>query len=412
MRTNSQPTSKSSATRHSTAKATRRGFTRGILAALAVAVLPLPGRLTPTASAAPLDMGRTGAHLGAGAAQSPDWQGGGQSIAYRRLFTPASGTLLAASEDSLYRSDDAGETWRGMNLPHGRTVRATAVDPLNHAILYADSDEGLQRSSDEGATWSVIFPFETVPMNRQAVRIAISPADPNIIYLAQTTASSPSPDFWFFRSTDGGASWQQVFEVHNSMCGWGSPILNPHPTDPNRIYRAAGCYAGRDIGDELEVSTDAGASWRTVLKPEFAFPYALVGGAGVELGRFFLATNRDPRSGGSVLYTSGDDGATWTPVLNHQGGGTMNGAQVPSLTLGGLAYDPASPNRVFAGVNVRATTMRTFQSASVVMSTDGGASWSTLGQASLPEITSLALGIDGLNLYASTTSGVWRIALG
>jgi hypothetical protein len=46
------------------------------------------------------------------------------------------------------------------------------------------------------------------------------------------------------------------------------------------------------------------------------------------------------------------------------------------------------------------------------VSGDGGATWTALGQQQLPEVRALALGIDGLNLFAATTGGVMRLSLG
>lgn len=55
---------------------------------------------------------------------------------------------------------------------------------------------------------------------------------------------------------------------------------------------------------------------------------------------------------------------------------------------------------------------REITSATVMASQDGGLSWSTLGQQPLPPIRDLVLGIDGLNLFAATRTGVMRMPLG
>lgn len=71
--------------------------------------------------------------------------------------------------------------------------------------------------------------------------------------------------------------------------------------------------------------------------------------------------------------------------------------------FGGLAHDPANPNRVWVG---RAGTQQ-----GVVYSEDGGATWQDFGRQDVGRVSDLALGIDGGNLFAATDQGVWRMRL-
>jgi hypothetical protein len=385
-------------------KMNRRGFMRGLVVAIAAAALPIShSRATPV-GAAPLPV--TDASRGPGllATQAPEWVPLGPEVEIRRLFTPASGPLFAASTTDLYRSDDAGATWNVVNLPGRRRASfAVEVDPLDHRVLYVDTNEGLQRSGDEGATWSPIF-----PSNRMTLRLAVSPADPTILYLAQ---ASNLTDYWFSRSRDRGATWEQLEEHHNSMCGWGVYILTPHPTDPSRVFRTNGCYAGRDSGDILEVSRDLATTWQQAAAPRGAFPSIIVGGGGADPSRLILAANTDARSGGSTVFTSPDDGATWMPILERTGGGTATGSKDPNVTVGGLAYNPAAPDTIYVALNSQANAFKPIDFATSRVSNDGGATWTALGQR-LPEVRALALGIDALNLFAATKTGVMRLPLG
>ena len=69
--------------------------------------------------------------------------------------------------------------------------------------------------------------------------------------------------------------------------------------------------------------------------------------------------------------------------------------------IGGLAYDPSFPDQVYAGLG----------NGAVKVSSDGGGTWRDLGRQDLGRLDDLALGIDGMNLYAATEQGVWRIRL-
>ena len=107
-----------------------------------------------------------------------------------------------------------------------------------------------------------------------------------------------------------------------------------------------------------------------------------------------------------------DDGATWTPILEHKGGGTATQSKDASITIGGLAYNPLLPSSVYVGLNSNPYPFKGVDSATVRASTDGGLTWNTLGTAPLSEISELTLGIDGLNLFAATKTGVMRLSLG
>jgi photosystem II stability/assembly factor-like uncharacterized protein len=289
------------------------------------------------------------------------------------------------------------------------------VDPGDRVVLYVAGAGGLSKSTDGGASWTLLLPTE-----RHAQAIAVSPADPGLVYLGLVASPGISSDFWFLRSRDGGATWDQLEEHHNSLCGWGVPILVPHPTEPSRVFRAASCLAGRDFGDALWHSGDQGATWARVFgatrldaaDPQLAYPARLVGGRGATPARYYLAANRDARFGGSSLFRGDDDGRTWTEVLAFRGGGTMDRPEAQSIRLGGLAYEPARSDRVYVGFNAYAgeATGRTLADSGVMMSASGG-TWTDLGRRSLGEINDLALDVDGRSLYLATDRGVWRLRL-
>ncbi len=186
---------------------------------------------------------------------APDsaWVPTGLTGPVREVVSLVNGTLLARTDAQLLRSEDGGASWRSVAVPG--SAGAVAVDPLDPATAYAAGTEGLYKSTDDGATWASVLPTaETV----QAV--AASPADPALVYLALTRAPTNSSDFRFLRSRDGGVTWEQLEEFHNSLCGWGVRILQPHPTDASRVFRTANCYAGRILSARLPRRRHAGAA--------------------------------------------------------------------------------------------------------------------------------------------------------
>lgn len=336
------------------------------------------------------------------AAAGPSWELVALSGPVRRLHAPASGAFFAMTQVGLYRSDNGGSTWEPVPLPP--ETSEAVPDPTDHTRLYAAAAGGLFKSSDDAATWATILPTD------EAVRaVAVSPANGDLVYVALAGRSAPSGDFRFLRSRDGGATWEQLEEHHLSLCGWGVPLLAPHPTDESRVFRTAGCYAGRNIGDDLEESSDAGTTWVSRFRPDSAFANRLVGGRGGAPDRLYLGANRDPRGGGSLVYRSSDGGSTWTEVLAFRGGGSIEEPTQPNVTLVGLAYDPARPDRVYVGLNVRPAGGG--PAGEVRTSADGGATWSDLGRPDPGPINDVVLGVDGLNLYVATGRGLWRLPL-
>jgi hypothetical protein len=199
-------------------------------------------------------------------------------------------------------------------------------------------------------------------------------------------------------------------------------MLEPHPTDPARVFRAAGCYAGRDFGDRLFQSFDRGTTWSEFYgEPEppgdysgLIFPVKLVGGQGAAAGRYYLIGRRDTRlGGGSSLFRTDDDGGSWSEVLSFRGATEPRPADAPDVLIRGVAFDPAEPDRVAIGVNeyVGAGREARLSSSRIQLTTDGGATWNSLGQRELGAIYDLALGIDRKYEYAATEQGLFRLQL-
>ncbi len=342
---------------------------------------------------------RAGGGLAAWEVAAADWQPAELTGPVVKLFVPATGALFAQTSDGLLRSDDAARSWTTVPLPppaadpDSRWTRLV-VDPTDDRVAYAVGPEGLYRTQDAGATWAPVFrATETL------TTVAVSSADPQVVYVALRRSPTAFP---LWRSQDGAATWEDL-EVLRGACG---PIglIEPHPTDPDRAFRTAGCYISTQFGDKLQQTTDRGATWSELSHSVDGYPVRVVGGGGVAPGRFYFAANRDDSrsAGGSRLLRSDDDAVTWTEVLEYRGGGRQSSPTGPAaVRIGGLAYDPLGPDRVYVGLS----------SGLVRTSPDGGLTWSDLGGTDLGPIRDLALDPDRLNLYAATDRGLWRLSL-
>jgi photosystem II stability/assembly factor-like uncharacterized protein len=329
-------------------------------------------------------------------ARAADWELVEASEPALRLFAPASGALFAQTASGLRRSDDGGASWRAVPLPPRKETQrriVVAVDPTDHTRLFANGEQGVYRATDDAATWTPLtLPS---PSGSAVLSIAVSPADHGLVYLSRSSGEGTGTTMWLLRSADGGDSWELVKESNaGPSCAYNVAVFWPHPTDPNRVYRRAGCYRSARNADPLQHSDDRGQTWSEVTAVQQGGTVAIAGGQGAAPDRFYLATHSASSAPDELamrVFRSEDGLGAWAPVLD-----------LPGSEVNALVSDPQSPDRVFAGAS----------QGPVLASTDGGLSWSPLGMQDLGVVHDLALGVDGQNLYAATDQGVWRYPLG
>jgi photosystem II stability/assembly factor-like uncharacterized protein len=322
-----------------------------------------------------------------------DWKSTTLGGPVEKLFTTASGGLYAQSSSRVMASFDSGDSWR--TLPPPPAAAIVAVDPANDAILYARAEDGLYKTINSGQMWTRVL------ATTAQFQFAVSPADGQLLFLAQIRGAT---DLEFLRSTNGGASWSVLEQRRGSLCGFRVLLLEPHPTDTRQVFRTADCYSGRSSSGPLELSIDGGGHWSDVLRPFLRFASRLVGGSGVDPGRFYLAANGGLSIGtsrGGSVFRSDDGGMSWTEVLSVPEDPT---AVSDVVRISGLAYAPAAPDLVYAGLAGGET--------GVWASCDGGTTWTTQVGQDIGTINDLVVDGGGAYLFAATDQGVWRLPLG
>ncbi len=170
----------------------------------------------------------------------------------------------------LYRSDDAGETWTQVVTPGALPADALLSDLAFAAdgTLLAATQHGVLASSDRGATWTA---RNEGLSNRHARRLAISPANPQVVYLTvQSTPGQEPFDGGVYRSDDAGRTWRRCI---TGLAPWlkkgdGNLYLTAQydrlvvdPRNPETVYVGGRAW----VNASLWKSTDGGATWREVL---------------------------------------------------------------------------------------------------------------------------------------------------
>jgi photosystem II stability/assembly factor-like uncharacterized protein len=272
---------------------------------------------------------------------------------------------IGAASGGLWKTIDGGANWQdiGRGLESG-TFGAIAVDPNNPETIYAGSGEcnlvegfytyagiGLYKSLDGGQNWSLITNgFGSMTFFSDMV---VSPYNSNIVIASLgggnvfTGLDLSNEGVW--KSIDGGITWNRMLNVKDAF------DVAFHPTDPNKVFAAAGGYFSKLQG--FYISTDQGTTW-TTSNTGLLLP---TNGGRIQ----FDISNSDPNIIYAVIYTFTDDPNTGISRAFKSVNGGSNWSQISAGTqLGGLnisgwndqgwydlciAVDPVDPNHVIIG---------------------------------------------------------------
>lgn len=268
------------------------------------------------------------------------------------------GTGNTTLGNGVYRSDDAGATWRHVGLDDTKYITALVVDPRNPDIVVAgagsggnfgsmvfynnnpSSARGIYRTTDGGRTWThVLF----VDSSTSVVDFASDPADASVVFasLASGGGRGQQGPPAIYRSADEGASWTRVRGEGLPAGAASATIAVAARTNEQRVYALAG---GRG-GGGLYRSDDGGATWS-----ETTGRLASAGGH-----IYVDPTNPDVvYTMGTSVYRSTDAGRTLAAIKGAPGGDDPHAMWI----------DPANPRRMIMGADQGPT-----------ISVDGGATW-------------------------------------
>ncbi len=139
----------------------------------------------------------------------------------------------------ILRTTDGGQTWR-TSFTAGRTIPHLIADPSDFNTMYASVlGTGIYKSTDAGASWQQVFDARGLQIRR--MELAVSPTDPSRVYFS---AESFINDFELYKSKDGGLTWGRVKgadaendfgQIFNGQ-GWYDNTIAVHPYDPETVF--------------------------------------------------------------------------------------------------------------------------------------------------------------------------------
>jgi photosystem II stability/assembly factor-like uncharacterized protein len=233
---------------------------------------------------------------------------------------------MGTSGGGVWKTADAGETWA--NISDGffkcGSIGTIAVSASNPKIIYVGTGEanirgdvqtgiGVYRSEDAGRTWKHCG----LEKSGQIGRIRVHPRNPDLAYAAVLGhAFGPNPERGVYRTKDGGQTWEKVLFVSDKA---GAVDLAMDTQNPLVLYAAVYqivrrpwvmISGGEDSG--LYKSSDGGNTWARLSR---GLPEGIKGRIGVALSPVNPAkvwAIIEAQDGG--VFFSEDEGGTFIRV--------------------------------------------------------------------------------------------------
>ena len=261
--------------------------------------------------------------------------------------------------NGVYKSIDAGKTWKFVGLADTHAIGRIAVNPRNPDIAFVaalghpfgDNEErGIFRTQDGGKTWEKVLYKDA---KTGGIDIVLDPTNSNVLFAALWQArrtpwslDSGGPGSGLYRSSDGGTTWKQL-KGHGLPEGiLGRIGVTVSGANPNRVWAVieadkGGIYRSDDAGDSWHLTTD-----------DHRFR---------QRAWYYSHIFADPKSADTVYILN--TGA----YRSNDGGKTFSRLRAPHGDNHALWIDPANPRRMINGNDGGAT-----------VSIDGGDTWTSV----------------------------------
>jgi photosystem II stability/assembly factor-like uncharacterized protein len=249
-------------------------------------------------------------------------------------------SYAGAASGGLWKTEDMGVTWKSVfDDTEDSSIGALAIAPSNPKQVWVGTGEtfvirpahavgnGVYKSSDAGKTWKNLGLEKTFRISR----VIVHPTDTNIVYVAALGHThGPQQERGVFKTTDSGKTWERVLFVNENT---GCSDMAMDSKDPNILYAAMweveiktwGLKSG-GVGSGIYRSKDGGKTWEPLRNGLESGPTHPVGKTSVDVAYsnpkivYALVEDKEPR-----LYRSEDGGDSWKLMHKHHGMGQRAG---------------------------------------------------------------------------------------
>ncbi|CAL2076318.1 VPS10 domain-containing protein [Tenacibaculum sp. 190524A02b] len=269
---------------------------------------------------------------------------------------------VGTASGGVWKSTSAGIKWKPIfEKEVTASIGALAIQQSNPSVIWVGTGEGNPRNSlnggygiykslDAGRTWKSMGLQKT----RHIHRIVIDPSNPDIVYAA--AIGSPwgeHKERGVYKTTDGGKTWKQILFTNIKS---GAADLVMDPSNPNKLIatmwehkREPWFFNSGGTGSGLFITHDGGENWKKITHKE-GLPEGKLGRIGIAIARSnpeiiyaLVEANKN------ALYKSEDGGFTWRNINSGSGIGNR------PFYYSEIYVDPQNENRlytIFTYVNV------------------------------------------------------------
>ncbi|MBV9332968.1 MAG: glycosyl hydrolase, partial [Candidatus Eremiobacteraeota bacterium] len=286
--------------------------------------------------------------------------------------------------DGVYKTTDAGKTWRYAGLKETHTIGKIVVDPQDANVVYAASmghvyaknaERGIFKSTDGGAHWSKVLYVDGAT---GACDLVMDPSHPGTLYAAMWQAyrtpyslNSGGPGSGLYKTADGGTHWMKISTNPGFPTGvLGRIGVSVAASNPKIVYAIVQAKHGGIFRSE-----DGGGRWKLVNDSmemrQRAFYYTTIYADPTDPNRIYVPNAR--------FFVSRDGGKNFTLLRPPHGDNHT------------VWIDPRNPRIILEGNDGGAT-----------ISTDRGETWSTEHNQLTGQFYHLALdGAFPFNIYGA-----------
>jgi photosystem II stability/assembly factor-like uncharacterized protein len=294
-----------------------------------------------------------------------------KGIAFHPADAQAALAVVNGFPSSIFKSADAGRTWRRLVLIQDYLVD-TAWDPIDAGIAYALGNTRFHKSSDGGTTWTSASYGSGI---QATSRILIAASSPGTLFASGFIYQNGRYSLVFLKSPNRGASWTAT-KIGAAAGSATSPALAFCAANPRVFFLSGQVFDGTTTVNRVYKSADGGTSWLDV-----------TGAITTSMAIDALAV--DPLNPLKAYA-----GTAWAVFRTTDGGASWqknNGIAFSSA----LAVDGANPNTVYAGYD-----------KIVYRSSDGGVTW-VPQRGALSGLCRVILAAGG-QVFFGSTGGLFR----
>lgn len=254
----------------------------------------------------------------------------------------------------VYRSTDSGATFEHAGLERTHNIPQLAVDPRDPDTCFAAAmgplwnqspDRGLYKTTDGGATWNNVLAIDDTT---GCCDVMLDPNNPDTVYAAMYTRirkawsyTSGSESGGIYKSTDGGATWNKLTQgLPNRTSRIGMAI---HAADPRILVAVVASDEGGWGTDPFDNFSRAGGVFRSENAGETWERVSPLAPRAFYFSRIAIDPV-DPQRvylPGWTLFTSDDGGRTFTNAANKK----------PHVDIHAFAIDPDNPDHLLMGTD-------------------------------------------------------------